>query len=79
MGVNHSLWTVMFDFWPVTVTLSVALVVLAQVQSTLALIVGAWAGAYIVVSYLLAMRCREYAKAFAAARSTVATSWGNAG
>jgi ATP-binding cassette subfamily B protein len=71
MGVNHSLWTVMFDFWPVTVTLTVALVLLAQVQTSLAVVVGIWAVGYVVASYLLAMRCREYAKAFAAARSTV--------
>jgi ATP-binding cassette, subfamily B, bacterial len=71
MGVNHSLWTVMFDFWPVTVTLTVALVVLAGVSPTLAAVMGVWAVGYVVVSYLLAMRCREYAKAFAAARSAV--------
>jgi ATP-binding cassette, subfamily B, bacterial len=71
MGVNHSLWTVMFDFWPVTVTLTVALVLLAGVSSTLAAVMGVWAIGYVVVSYLLAMRCREYAKAFAAARSAV--------
>jgi ATP-binding cassette subfamily B protein len=71
LGVNHSLWTVMFDFWPVTVTLTVALIVLAGVEPSLALVMGAWALAYIVISYLLAMRCREYAKAFAAARSVV--------
>jgi ATP-binding cassette subfamily B protein len=71
LGVNHSLWTVMFDFWPVTVTLTVALVVLADVQPSLASVMGAWAICYIVVSYVLAMRCREYARAFAAARSVV--------
>jgi len=71
LGVNHSLWTVMFDFWPVTVTLSVALVVLAGVAPSLAAVLGLWALGYIVISYVLAMRCREYAKAFAAARSVV--------
>jgi ATP-binding cassette, subfamily B, bacterial len=71
MGVNHSLWTVMFDFWPVTVTLTVALVMLAGVSPALALVMGAWAIGYVIVSYVLAMRCREYAKAFAAARSAV--------
>ncbi|MGE4055072.1 MAG: ABC transporter ATP-binding protein, partial [Vicinamibacterales bacterium] len=71
MGVNQSLWVVLFDFWPVAVTLSVALIVLANVQATLAGVMGAWAVGYVVVSYLLAMRCREYAKAFAAARSVV--------
>ncbi|MCC7042640.1 MAG: ABC transporter ATP-binding protein [Acidobacteria bacterium] len=71
MGVNHSLWTVLFDFWPVTVTLGVSLVLLAQVNAWLAIVLAAWTVAYVIVSYLLAMRCREYAKAFAAARSAV--------
>jgi ATP-binding cassette subfamily B protein len=71
LGVNHALWTVMFDFWPVTVTLAVALAILAGVAPSLATIMGAWALGYVIVSYLLAMRCREYAKEFAAARSVV--------
>ena len=71
MGVNHSLWTVLFDFWPVTVTLAVGLIILAQVHSGLALTLGLWALGYVTVSYVLAMRCREYAKQFAAARSAV--------
>jgi ATP-binding cassette subfamily B protein len=71
MGVNHSLWTVMFDFWPVTVTLVVSLVLLAGVNGWLAFVLLVWTVAYVIVSYLLAMRCREYAKAFAAARSAV--------
>jgi ATP-binding cassette subfamily B protein len=71
MGVNHSLWTVMFDFWPVTVTLVVTLILLAQVHSGLSLVLGVWTLVYVLVSYVLAMRCREYAKLFAAARSAV--------
>jgi ATP-binding cassette subfamily B protein len=71
MGVNHSLWTVLFDFWPVTVTLAVSLVLLAQVNAWLAIVLATWTVGYVIVSYVLAMRCREYAKAFAAARSAV--------
>jgi ATP-binding cassette, subfamily B, bacterial len=71
MGVNQSVWTVMFDFWPVTVTLAVALIVLAQVHTSLALVLGIWSAGYVTVSYVLATRCREYAKSFAAARSAV--------
>ena len=71
MGVNQSLWTVMFDFWPVTVTLGVSLIVLAQVHSGLAMVLGTWAMGYITISYVLAMRCRKYAKQSAAARSAV--------
>jgi ATP-binding cassette, subfamily B, bacterial len=71
MSVNQSVWTVMFDFWPVAVTLSVSLVVLAQVHSGLALVLGTWSLGYVGVSYFLAIRCREYARKFAAARSAV--------
>ena len=71
MGVNHSLWTIVCDFWPVTVTLIVSLVLLIQVHSGLGLVLGLWTFGYISVSYVLAMRCREYAKVFAAARSAV--------
>lgn len=71
MGVNHSLWTVLFDFWPVTVTLGVSLVLLAQVDAWLAVVLAAWTAGYVAVSYALAMRCRDYAKTFAAARSAV--------
>jgi ATP-binding cassette subfamily B protein len=71
MSVNQSVWTVMFDFWPVVVTLSVSLVVLAQVHSGLAFVLGTWSLGYVSVSYLLAIRCREYARKFAAARSAV--------
>jgi ATP-binding cassette subfamily B protein len=71
MSVNQSVWSVMFDFWPVTVTLSVSLIVLAQVHLELALVMGTWTLVYVIVSYLLAMRCREYARQFAAARSAV--------
>jgi ATP-binding cassette subfamily B protein len=69
--VNHSLWTVMFDFWPVAVTLTVSVALLSQVHAGLTLVMGVWAVAYVAVSYGLAMRCRVYAKQFAAARSAV--------
>jgi ATP-binding cassette subfamily B protein len=71
LGVNYSTWTVMFDFWPVTVTLAVSLVLLAQVHAWLALVLGFWTLGYVAVSYVLASRCREYAKDFAATRSVV--------
>jgi ATP-binding cassette subfamily B protein len=69
--VNHSLWTLLCDFWPVTVTLCVSLILLGQVHSGLALVLGFWTLGYVAVSWMLAMRCREYAKMFAAARSAV--------
>jgi ATP-binding cassette subfamily B protein len=70
-GVNHSLWTVLFDFWPVAVTLGVSLILLAQVYAPLAAVLAIWSVVYVVISYALALRCREYARKFAAARSAV--------
>ena len=72
MGVNHALWTILFDFWPVTVTLAVSLVLLVQVHFGLALVLGLWTSEDTSPSpYVLATRCREYAKVFAASRSAV--------
>jgi ATP-binding cassette subfamily B protein len=65
------LWTVLCDFWPVTVTLGVTLILLAQLHLGLAFVLGFWTLGYVAVSWALAMRCREYAKTFAAARSAV--------
>ena len=71
MSYAHALWTVMFDFWPLLITAGVSLVLLGRVNGELALVLAGWLAAYIVISYLLAMRCRHYARDFAAARSTV--------
>lgn len=71
MGVAYSVWTAMFDFWPLVITFSVSLFLLSQVNLDLTLVLAAWIIAYVTISYILALRCRRYAKAYAAARSTV--------
>lgn len=71
MGVSHSLWTILFDFWPVIITFSVSMFLLAKSSVTLATLLGGWIFVYTIVSFLLATKCREYAKKFASARSTV--------
>jgi ATP-binding cassette subfamily B protein len=71
MGVAYSIWTTMFDFWPLIITFSVSLFLLSQVNTDLTLVLAVWIGAYVTISYILALRCRLYAKAYAAARSTV--------
>ena len=70
-GVNHSLWTVMFDFLPVIVSFSVSMHLLASASSQLAWFLGVWIFFYVGISFVLAQRCRKYAKTFAAARSQV--------
>ncbi len=71
MSSMHALWTVTFDFYPLIIKSLVALVILFGASSELALVLTLWLGIYIYVSYLLARRCRVYAKDFADARSLV--------
>ncbi|MBI1364228.1 MAG: ATP-binding cassette domain-containing protein [Proteobacteria bacterium] len=70
-SVNHALWTVMFDFWPVTVSFSVSMYLLFKAHTELAAVLAMWTMVYVAVSFLLARRCRVLASDFAAARSLV--------
>lgn len=71
MSVNHSLWTILFDFWPVLVTFSFSLYLLFNAHSGVGIFLGGWIIFYVVVSYVLALKSRDYAKKYAEARSTV--------
>lgn len=71
MSTAQVLWTVLFDFWPLTITFSVSLYLLAQVNHNLAAVLGIWIAVYGSVSFVLALRCRHYARDYAAARSLV--------
>lgn len=70
-AVNHSTWTVLFDFWPVVISFSASMYLMYTTHTTLAMAFGVWTIIYIVVSFLLAKRCQKYAKAHAATRSTL--------
>src|SRR5882762_4693489 len=69
MGVSQTLWTVIFDFWPMAIVFSVAVVVLGHAHRGLAELVGIWAVCFVGTSFWLATRCRPYAVNAAAARS----------
>ncbi len=71
MSVAFTVWTVLFDFWPLLISFSVSLILLIGVNTELAGILAAWIIIYIIVSYALAKRCRDYARQYAAARSVV--------
>ncbi|MCX7099574.1 MAG: ABC transporter ATP-binding protein [Methylococcales bacterium] len=71
MSVNHTLWTVLCDFWPILVTFAVSITLLLGVHQGLGLMVAGWVLAYVGLSYLLATRCQPYAQSFAATRSQV--------
>jgi len=67
----HSLWSIMFDFWPTFVTFVFSLYLLFSANKGLGNFLGGWMVFYIAVSYILAMKCRVYAKKAAEARSTL--------
>jgi ATP-binding cassette subfamily B protein len=69
MGVNMTIWTIIFDFLPIAVTLSVSVLLLAQASGLLAAFAFVWSALFVLVSYVLARRCQAYARAHAAARS----------
>lgn len=71
MSVAHTVWTVLFDFWPLAIAFSVSLVLLGRVSVDLALVLGLWIVVYVSISFVLALRCRRYARRYAAARSLV--------
>ncbi len=71
MSVANTIWTVLFDFWPLIISFSVSLILLFGVNSELALTLGIWILLYILISFMLAIRCRHYAQKYAAARSLV--------
>ncbi len=71
MSTAQVLWTVMFDFWPLTISFTVSLVLLTQAAPQLALVLAGWISVYVAVSFALAVRCRRYARDYAAARSLV--------
>jgi ATP-binding cassette subfamily B protein len=68
-GVNMTLWSLIFDFWPVVITFSVAVLVLLHTNLRLGALVGGWALAFIGISFWLAMKSRPFSLKAAAARS----------
>ncbi|MEQ1530070.1 MAG: ABC transporter ATP-binding protein [Methylococcales bacterium] len=71
MSVNHTVWSVLCDFWPILITFAVSIGLLLKVHQGLGLWVAGWVFVYVSLSYWLATRCRPYAESFAAMRSQV--------
>jgi ATP-binding cassette, subfamily B, bacterial len=69
MGVTQTLWTLIFDFWPIAIVFSVSIALLSRAHVELATFVAIWALVFVVVCYWLATRCQPYALRAAAARS----------
>ncbi|HVW71006.1 MAG TPA: ABC transporter ATP-binding protein [Steroidobacteraceae bacterium] len=69
LGVSQTLWTVIFDFWPMAIVFGVSIGILGHAYRGLAALVGVWAVFFVGISFWLAMRARPYAVAASAARS----------
>jgi ATP-binding cassette subfamily B protein len=69
MGVTQTLWSVITEFWPITIVISVAVGLLFQAHVQLGLFALTWAVFFIGVSYVLARRCQPKALHAAHARS----------
>jgi ATP-binding cassette subfamily B protein len=68
-GVNMTVWALIFDFWPVVISFSVAVAVLLHTNLRLGALVGVWALAFVGNSFWLALKSRPFAVKAAAARS----------
>jgi ATP-binding cassette subfamily B protein len=68
-GVNMTLWSLIYDFWPVVITFSVSIAVLLHTNLRLGALVGTWALAFIGISFWLALKSRPFSVKAAAARS----------
>ncbi|MDD5579516.1 MAG: ABC transporter ATP-binding protein [Methylobacter sp.] len=71
MSVNHTVWAILCDFWPILITFAVSTTLLLKVHQGLGLLVAAWVFVYVSLSYWLATRCQPYAQSYAATRSQV--------
>ncbi len=71
MSVAHTVWTILFDFWPLLISFSVSLLLLFGVDQHLAFTLAGWIALYILISFVLALKCRHYAQQYAASRSLV--------
>jgi ATP-binding cassette, subfamily B, bacterial len=68
-GVSQALWALIFDFWPIAITLSVSTALLYVAHLQLGLLVTCWGALFVGASYWLAKRCKPYSFRAAAARS----------
>ena len=69
LGVSQTLWTVIFDFYPMVIVFGVSIGILGHAYAGLAELVSAWSVCFVAISFWLAMRARPFAVAAAAARS----------
>jgi ATP-binding cassette, subfamily B, bacterial len=68
-GYSQTMWTLIFDFYPMVIVFGVAIFMLAHAHRGLAGFVGVWALCFVSASFWLATRTRPFAVVAAAVRS----------
>jgi ATP-binding cassette subfamily B protein len=69
MGYSQTIWTLIFDFYPMAIVFGVAIFMLGSAHHGLAEFVSIWAVCFVSASFWLATRTRPFAVAASAARS----------
>src|SRR5260370_32594603 len=69
MGYSQTIWTLIFDFYPMVIVFGIAIFMLDRASRGLAEFVSIWAVCFVAASFLLATRTRPFAVAASAARS----------
>jgi ATP-binding cassette subfamily B protein len=69
MGVTQTLWSILTEFWPIAIVISVSVALLFHAHLQLGLFAFAWSAVFIGISYVLARRCQPHAFRAAQARS----------
>lgn len=68
-GVNQVLWSLLTEFWPITIVIVVSNLLLAAANPWLGLFTGVWSALFVAVSMLMSRRTQPLAAAAANARS----------
>jgi ATP-binding cassette subfamily B protein len=69
MGVTQTLWSIITEFWPISIIISVSVGLLFNAHAQLGGFALAWAVLFVAVSFVLAKRCQPHAFTASAARS----------
>ena len=74
MGVTQTLWSIITEFWPIAIIISVSVGLLFNAHAELGCFALAWAVLFVGISFVLARRCQPHAfTAFAARSETTGT------
>jgi ATP-binding cassette, subfamily B, bacterial len=69
MGVTQTLWSIITEFWPITIIIGVSIALLFNAHAQLGIFASVWAVGFIGISFWLARKCQPHAFKAASARS----------